>query len=67
MAGVFHVFFLFYQGVVSVTYKLPPFPTKGKWTIRVEAMTQTYDQQFFVERYYLTFFEAICSDNLSTR
>ena len=44
-------------GVVSLAYQLPPFPSKGKWTIRVEALSQVYEQQFFVERYYITFFE----------
>ena len=44
-------------GVVSLMYQLPAMPREGKWTIRVEALTQVYEKQIFVERYILTFFE----------
>lgn len=46
-------------GVVTLMYQLPPYPTKGKWSVRVEALSQTHEQRFYVERYYITFFEVL--------
>ena len=47
----------FITGVVNLSYKLPKFPSEGKWVIRVEAMSQVHDYTIYVERYYVTFFE----------
>ena len=44
-------------GVVTLQYQLPPYPSNGTWTIRVEALDQIREQTFYVERYYITYFE----------
>ncbi|XP_046648840.1 CD109 antigen-like [Daphnia pulicaria] len=49
------------NGVVSLTYQLPPTPSVGSWTIRVEAMQQVHQHQFGVEHYYIPFFEVMPS------
>jgi uncharacterized protein YfaS (alpha-2-macroglobulin family) len=49
------------SGVVSLTYQLPPTPSVGSWTIRVEAMQQVHQHQFGVEHYYIPFFEVMPS------
>lgn len=43
--------------MVNLAYQLPAFPSEGKWTIRVEAMSQVQDYTVYVERYYVPFFE----------
>lgn len=45
--------------MVTLSYKLPSHPTAGKWVIRVEALTQTFDQTFYVEQFYLPLFEVL--------
>ena len=45
--------------MLTLTYKLPSYPSTGNWTIRVEAMQQVQEQQFIVEHYYITFFEVM--------
>lgn len=47
--------------MVTLLYSLPSYPSAGNWTIRVEAMLQTYEWQFLVERYYIPFFEVMPS------
>ena len=49
------------NGVITLTYQLPAFPSEGRWTIRVEAMAQTHNYHVIVERYYVPFFEVIPS------
>ena len=56
-------------GVVTLSYRLPSFPTEGRWTIRVETHSgssannrQIQDHAILVERYYmLSYFEVIPS------
>ena len=45
--------------MVTLSYQLPSHPREGTWTIRVEALTQVYDQTFFVEQFYLPLFELL--------
>lgn len=47
------------QGVMTLVYQLPTFPSEGKWTIRVEAMSQVHDHHIIVERFYYRFFDVI--------
>ena len=49
------------NGVITLTYQLPAFPSEGRWTIRVEAMVQRHNYHVIVERYYVPFFEVIPS------
>ena len=54
-------------GVITLSYRLPSFPTEGKWTIRVETHSgssennrQIQDHTVFVERLYmLSYFEVM--------
>jgi hypothetical protein len=48
-----------YEGVITLIYQLPAFPSEGKWTIRVEAMSQIHDHHIIVERFYYRFFDVI--------
>lgn len=48
-----------YKGVITLLYQLPTFPSEGKWTIRVEAMSQIHDHHIIVERFYYRFFDVI--------
>uniref|UniRef100_A0A0P5Q059 Macroglobulin complement-related protein n=1 Tax=Daphnia magna TaxID=35525 RepID=A0A0P5Q059_9CRUS len=48
-------------GVVSLSYQLPTFPSEGKWTIRVEALSQIHEHHIIVERFYYRFFDVIPS------
>jgi hypothetical protein len=45
--------------VITLLYQLPTFPSEGKWTIRVEAMSQIHDHHIIVERFYYRFFDVI--------
>lgn len=47
--------------MVTLVYSLPSYPGNGNWTIRVEAMLQSYEYTFIVERYYIPFFEVLSS------
>ena len=49
------------NGVITLSYQLPAFPSEGHWTIRVEAMAQIYQHKVIVERYYIPYFEVIPS------
>lgn len=42
---------------MTLKYLLPKFPSEGKWTIRVEALSQVYDHYIIVERFYYRFFD----------
>ena len=46
-------------GVITLIYQLPAFPSEGKWSIRVEAMSQIHDHHIIVERFYYRFFDVI--------
>ena len=54
-------YILFFIGVITLEYQLPSHPLEGKWTIRVEAITQVYDQIIYVEQFYLPLFEVYYS------
>lgn len=43
--------------MVALEYQLAGAPETGMWTIRVQALTQIHEHQFYIEKYYLTFFE----------
>lgn len=49
------------NGVISLEYQLAGAPETGMWTIRVQAMSQIHEHQYFIEKYYLTFFEVLPS------
>lgn len=48
-----------FLGVVTLSYQLPTFPSEGKWTIRVEALSQIHEHHIIVERFYYRFFDVI--------
>jgi hypothetical protein len=55
----FNLLFFHIKGVITLLYQLPTFPSEGKWTIRVEAMSQIHDHHIIVERFYYRFFDVI--------